>query len=411
MASPALSNMSKAVLDSIKSIKKAGDAFATYAKKVNESLKKVVIGITGTATALTALGLRSTYEGELFSKAFEAMARSVANIFAPVVRVATTLLMSLTDVFKRLTPEAKNSILLFTGIAAAVGAFLAVLPGIITIGSGVVAAISAFISPIGLAITAIGAIIAAVVAWEVKTKGWQETISDAVAVVLDTWDLLVEAWNGVYTEVAAVLSAFGEIFTVIFGDVSTSVIDFKEIWDVVKSVVSASIAFFVSNFTNMVELIKVEVVNTIKMLKWMAENWKTILTVGMVGDLTDFPKLIEANLKNPVEEAAKAMQNSFSKSMDNKVKANKLVESAKGIVKEVTDQFKKAETGKPLTIKGKVGFESLEATFERLQSAMMEDPSMLVTKDTNTTIHTISEQMGTLINTVKGGQPAVMVGR
>lgn len=86
--------------------------------------------------------LKDTVEGERLGKTFDALARTVGEIFVPYARRLTEILGFVTEQFRQLDPATKNQIAQFALITAGVAAFAATLPAVIAGVSGVLSVFS-----------------------------------------------------------------------------------------------------------------------------------------------------------------------------------------------------------------------------------------------------------------------------
>ena len=224
----------------------------------------LVVGgaIGGAVGTLTRAASAGTVEGEQLAKSYEYAARTIGDMFAPYVRLATDLINRFTSYFRSLSAETKASVAKWAMVSAAVAAFAAALPSLIAGVTALTGAIFALMSPIGLAgaaIVAMGGYFAGVFD---STKSWEEVLASFIGFFLDVWTRaqdafdkfcgavvsaydstvkpmlagMEESWNSVSESIGGVVDYLAESIAGFFG---TSVEDASTFHGVMSSVVEA----------------------------------------------------------------------------------------------------------------------------------------------------------------------------
>jgi hypothetical protein len=112
----------------------------------------------------------------------EDIAASIGAILLPIATELTSVVRALAERFSNLSPEAKKSIVIFAGIAIAIGPLLLALGSITTILPIIGAGFIALTGPIGIALSAISIVIIAIVS---DLEGFQRQLKLALLEVIN----------------------------------------------------------------------------------------------------------------------------------------------------------------------------------------------------------------------------------
>ena len=237
--------------------------------KIKDKLQSIQVAalvaggaIAGAVGMLARAASAGTVEGEQFAKSYEYASRTLGDMFAPYVRLATNLVNKFTTYFKSLSAETKASVAKWAMVTAAVAAFAALLPTLIAGVTALTGAIFALTSPIGLAGAAIVAMTGYFAGVFDSTKSWEEVLASFIEFFLDIWTRaqdafdkfcgfivskydstvkpmlagMEESWNAVSETIGGVVDYLGQSVTSFFG---TSVEEASSFQGVMSSVVEA----------------------------------------------------------------------------------------------------------------------------------------------------------------------------
>jgi len=228
------------VIGNLKNIKEsflgAGGAvekFAGHMKKVGATALVAGAAVSGAVGMLIRSASAGTVEGEHLGKAFELLSRTVGDMFAPYVRLATELVGKLTTYWQGLSGEVKESVAKWGVIIAAVTAFVGLIPVAITAVTTLGAAIAAITSPVGLVIAAITALGAYLVGAFDSTKTWEDVLSSFVEFFMNTWDIAVGVFN-------TAMTAIQEAYDTYMAPMVDSLI---ELWTEAKDAISGAVEY------------------------------------------------------------------------------------------------------------------------------------------------------------------------
>lgn len=198
VAKPALKGGKAEVSVDSKSLPQAEKGIAAITGKLQKmQMVALVVGgaIGGAVGTLTRAASAGTVEGEQLAKSYEYASRTIGDMFAPYVRLATGLVNKFTAYFRSLSEETKASVAKWAMVTAAVAAFAAALPSILAGVTALTGAIFALTSPIGLAgaaIVAMGGYFAGVFD---STKSWEEVLASFIEFFLDIWTRAQDAFD------------------------------------------------------------------------------------------------------------------------------------------------------------------------------------------------------------------------
>lgn len=265
IAKPAFKEEKVKIAVDSKSLPAAEKGIAAITGKLQKmQVVALVVGgaIGGAVGTLTRAASAGTVEGEQLAKSYEYASRTIGDMFAPYVRLATGLVNKFTAYFRSLSEETKASVAKWAMVTAAVAAFAAALPSILAGVTALTGAIFALTSPIGLAgaaIVAMGGYFAGVFD---STKSWEEVLASFIGFFLDIWTraqdafdkfcgLIVskydstvkpmlagmeESWNAVSETIGGVVDYLAQSVASFFG---TSVEEASSLQGVMSSVVEA----------------------------------------------------------------------------------------------------------------------------------------------------------------------------
>jgi len=211
----------------------AVDKFSERMKKVGATALIAGAAVSGAVGMLVRSASSGTVEGEHLSKAFEVLSRTVGDMFAPYVRMATELVNKLTSYWNSLSGELKDSVARWGIVIAALTAFVGLIPVAVTAITTLGAAIAAITSPIGLvgaAIIGLGAYLAG--AFD-GTKSWEDVLANFIAFFMDTWDQAVSIFEKAMT-------AIQEAYDTYMAPLVESLID---LWTEAKDAISDAVSY------------------------------------------------------------------------------------------------------------------------------------------------------------------------
>lgn len=257
---------------------------------------------------------------------FEGVQLAIYEKFKPALRQGVEALSGLLDAVSWLVVHGSEVAAVITGIAAAVGTYVAYTTALQIMKNGwmslaivqkVVAARQAALNavmamnPIGLVVAAIAGLVAAfVVLWnksEAFRKFWQNlwervklTVQTVWKVIKDAasaaWDLIKKIWNGVpaffgriWDDIKAIFSAVGSVLSgdfsgaweLIKGVWSNVVQFFADVWDGIKGIFSGIDDYFGNMFSNAWKKL-VDIFSPVS--EWVQEN----IIEPVAGLFTDF---------------------------------------------------------------------------------------------------------------------------
>lgn len=148
--------------------------------------------------------MQGTYEGDALTRSIEILTRTVGSIFAPAVRIATGLILRIARAFNGLSSDTKANIAIWSLVAAGVAAAVASLPvfgsvltATFTLASG---AVTAFLGVLGLIPPLLGTV-------GTVTSTMVALISGAVGIASTMTFGFLSALMSAVTATAAIVSA------------------------------------------------------------------------------------------------------------------------------------------------------------------------------------------------------------
>ena len=242
------------------------DLSAEDAEKAIESVTAAMDESEG-AAARMAKTMQDNLGGDMtkLGSQFEGIQIALYEKFEPALRAGVAALSKLLDVFNWLIDNGAEVAATITGVATAVGTFLAIInrQAIITaFTTGLTAIKTAFLgvnavmaaNPIGLVISAIAGLVAAfVILWNKSEKfrnfwkglwaGIKKTAEPIIKAIAEwfsaAWDNIKQTWgavtawfSGVWVGIKAVFSAIGEFFSGVFSAAWDGI---KAVWETVAN--------------------------------------------------------------------------------------------------------------------------------------------------------------------------------
>lgn len=289
--------LGKALNDPVKNLSalsRSGIQFSDEQKTLINSLAET--GQMAEAQRVILSELEKQYGGSAEAAAaaglgpMQQLANSFGDLQEQFGEIILEFAVPLVDFFKgvvaamqEMSPTAKKIILAITGLAAAAGPLLFILPQIVSIAPLVGAAFTAMTGPIGIAVVAVAAAVAAIVAnWDeiqayfTSGKGsefmnsFQESFSKAWESIKSIWDMGVSyvmmAWelfgdnflNQIMIPLELVMNTFEFLFTNISSMVAfwSKVFkgDFAGAFDEVKNIAANSVNFLIDTLMSVAKV-------------------------------------------------------------------------------------------------------------------------------------------------------------
>lgn len=210
--------VAKGVEETEAKTKKTAKAFAEFTTKAQTQLGNISKSFAGLAVVtggffavFSRAAMAGTVEGERFAKMAELASRSVGDMFAPVIRLATEGLRRLTVALYGVDPATKALVGGIVAGVASMATFLTLWPKLLAVISPVLAIVSAIASPLGIMVAAFAAIGFAIQSTFAPFSSWQDLVEKVVQGALTAWDLAKEAFQGLMESMKAAWDEYGAV--------------------------------------------------------------------------------------------------------------------------------------------------------------------------------------------------------
>jgi phage-related protein len=367
-------------LDKVEAGMKGLEGRLTAVSKLADAAKVGFSLLTGVVGGFVTAGLAGTGQAERLGQALQSLSREIAGIFLPVVEKVIDGVKKVTSWFEQLSGHQQDQIMRWTAAAGAALFMLAIFPKIVTGITAVIGAIRAVTAALAAAgaasgiatggLTTIFGIVASLVAAFVGFGAASEEGFGSLSKLIEP----IQAAFGRITEAAAPLFAavdkIGELFTrlidsavgplnFVMGALADVVIVFVDALIVLQSVLSPVVDLLVQFLSFASELAS-------KVANFLAPAFEAMVA--------------------PLKEAAAFLERI-------------------GLLSRQQVSTKSEPHRKPEGTGGQ--FEDVQATFRRIQSAVLKSDTKRIDERQLEALHEINESIGDVERAIEGLQPVV----
>jgi len=164
---------------------------------------------------------------ELLKSALEGVAIQLYDAMKPALEAVLSVIQKLVDWFGSLSPGIQKAIVVFAGLAAAIGPVLLLIGTMATGLSAGIGTLSLLITPIGLIVAAIAGLGAALIYLWKTNEAFKNTVIKAWQAIKET---LESIFNSIITAASTVFAEFGDSLQLLFNKVKPLWEDLKQLF-------------------------------------------------------------------------------------------------------------------------------------------------------------------------------------
>ena len=238
------------------------------ADAVSKSFRGMAIAASAFFGSFSSAAMQGTSEGERFSTAVELASRAIGDMFAPAIRIATTLLSKLTAFVLSIDRGWRMWAGTIIAAVAAISSFVAIAAPMLSILTPMLAVLGAMASPIGLIVFGIGAIGTAMLKASGVFIDWEEVAVSVVNAVLTAWELAEDGWSALMEVMYSAWEQSGQVALQLF----------TEAWELADSIVTPVVEWLTEAVANFFGIAMEDGVSFGEVLGGIYEAWADLIT-------------------------------------------------------------------------------------------------------------------------------------